>query len=66
MLPADETETVTIKGAADLLNVHPNTVRSYLARGKLPRVELSAKLVRIPRSAVITLLTPHAVEGRAE
>src|ERR1051326_2030742 len=43
-----ETEYLSTEEAAQLLNVHRNTIKSWLLSGKLPAVRVG-KLYRIPR-----------------
>ena len=38
---------VTIKTAAELINVHPNTIRNYIRDGRLSFVRVGPKLIRI-------------------
>jgi excisionase family DNA binding protein len=42
-----ETRLLTVREVAERLSVTPRTVHRYLADGKLPRVQLSERAVRI-------------------
>ena len=42
----------TISEVAQMLNVHPRTVSRAIARGELPSVRLSSRIVRISIAAV--------------
>lgn len=44
---------VTIKQAAEQLNVHTNTIRNWIKAGKLPAYRLGVRLVRIRREDLI-------------
>ena len=48
-------------GVAALLSVSKRTVSSMLARGELPVVRLSKRLVRFPRQAVIEAINRRVV-----
>jgi len=50
-------DLLTIKESADLLKLHPNTIRNFLLRGTLKGVRLGSRIVRIPKSELETLLT---------
>src|SRR5258708_1531196 len=50
-----ETELLSTEEAATLLNVHVNTIRSWIDKGKLPTVRVG-KLYRIPRRELETLI----------
>jgi len=50
-------DLLTIKESADLLKLHPNTIRNFLLRGKLKGVRLGSRIVRIPKSELEALLT---------
>src|SRR5258706_13943554 len=50
-----ETELLSTEEAANLLNVHVNTIRSWIDKGKLPTVRVG-KLYRIPRRELETLI----------
>lgn len=36
-----------VKEAAEMLSVHPNTIRNYIKSGKLPAKRIGTKLIRI-------------------
>src|SRR5260221_13508022 len=50
-----ETELLSTEEAARLLNVHVNTIRSWIDKGKLPTVRVG-KLYRIPRRELEALI----------
>src|SRR5258708_7005473 len=50
-----ETELLSTEEAAQLLNVHVNTIRSWIDKGKLPTVRVG-KLYRIPRRELEALI----------
>lgn len=52
----------TITQAAEYLNVHPRTVRRYIADGRLRAVRVGPRLLRVERNSLIKLATP--VGGR--
>lgn len=52
----------TIAQAAEFLNVHPRTVRRYIADGRLRAVRVGPRLLRVERKSLIKLATP--VGGR--
>ena len=55
-----EIELLSTEEAAKLLNVHVNTIRSWIDKGTLPTVRVG-KLYRIPRREIASLIkTPHA------
>jgi excisionase family DNA binding protein len=49
------------QGVAALLSVSKRTVDSMLARGELPVVRLSKRLVRFPRQAVLESINRRVV-----
>src|SRR5579859_470553 len=61
-----ETELLSTEEAANLLNVHVNTIRSWIEKGILPTVRVG-KLYRIPRREIETLIKhpnkagPHVI-----
>ncbi|ALF00904.1 excise [Mycobacterium phage Serenity] len=48
----------SIQQTADYLGVHPNTVRNYIAAGKLKAVRLGPRLIRVERDSVEALMRP--------
>src|SRR5260221_7868207 len=50
-----ETELLTTEESAQLLNVHVNTIRSWIDKGKLPTVRVG-KLYRLPRRELEALI----------
>lgn len=51
---------LTIRQAADALNCHPNTLRRYIARGRLPAYRVGPKLLRVRAEDVAALARPLA------
>lgn len=47
---------MSIAQAADYLGVTPRTIRSYIAKGRLPAYRLNARLIRIDRDDLDALL----------
>jgi excisionase family DNA binding protein len=62
-----DSQFLTVEQVARLLHVTPTTVYRAIARGTLPAVRLSAKVVRIPAAALtaLTVSTPDSTNGRA-
>ena len=54
---------LTIEGAADMLAVHPRTIRRYIAAGDLPAYRLGPRQIRVRMSDVDALLTPIPTAG---
>ena len=52
-------EILTIKQAAEFLGVHPNTIRNLIARRQLRAERIGARIVRIRKHDVQSLLTPY-------
>ena len=50
-------DLLTIKESAELLKVHPNTIRNLLVRGSIQGIRVGPRIVRIPKSALEALLT---------
>ncbi|AZV00833.1 excisionase family DNA-binding protein [Mycobacterium phage Malec] len=48
----------SIAETAEFLGVHPNTVRNYIAEGKLKAVRLGPRLIRVERDSVEALMKP--------
>lgn len=46
----------TAEEVAEMLQISPDTVRKLVRRGRLPKVELDANVVRVPAWAVEELL----------
>lgn len=53
-----EKQTYNVVEAAEILGVHPNTVRKYIARGVLPCFRLGRRVL-IPRVALERLLSAN-------
>ncbi len=46
--------------AADLLHVHVNTVRVWIDEGKLDHIRLPSGMIRVPRDAIVKVLSAYA------
>lgn len=55
---------LTIESAADMLAVHPRTIRRYIAAGDLPAYRVGARQIRVRLSDVDGLLVPIPTAGR--
>ncbi len=49
---------LTIRQAADTLNCHPNTVRRWIASGRLPAYRVGPKLLRVRAEDIAALARP--------
>ena len=47
---------LTVKQAADILGVHPNTIRAMIQDGRLTSIQLGQRLTRIDLTQVKELL----------
>ena len=56
---------LTIEGAAEMLAVHPRTIRRYIAAGDLPAYRIGARHIRVRTSDVDALLVPIPTAGKA-
>lgn len=54
---------LTIETAADMLAVHPRTIRRYIAAGDLPAYRIGTRHIRVRTSDVDALLTPIPTAG---
>lgn len=59
-------ELLRVEEAAELLNVKPSTVRAWLLRRKLPHVKVGRRAVRIPREALVKLITESTIPAKAD
>ena len=50
---ANLAELLDKRGVAALLSVSPRTIDSLVARGELPIVRFSKRLIRFPRAAIL-------------
>ena len=53
-----EPEFLAPKEAAELIGVHPLTIRRAIAAGDLPASRLGPRLIRVKRSDVLAMLRP--------
>lgn len=54
---------LTIESAAEMLAVHPRTIRRYIAAGDLPAYRIGARQIRVRTSDVDALLVPIPTAG---
>ncbi len=54
-----EKDHVSIKEGAELLGVHPNTIRNLISRNELAAERIGARIIRIRKSELLGLLTPY-------
>ena len=52
-------DLVTINQGAELLGVHPNTIRNLISRKVLVAERIGARIIRIRRQRLLELLTPY-------
>jgi excisionase family DNA binding protein len=55
---------ISVNEAADRLSLSPLTIRRLIKRGELPHARPTARTVRIPECAVMTLATPQTKGAR--
>lgn len=48
-------EAISMRQAAEILGVHPRTIRRWIRRRIIPAYRIGPQLVRIPRSAIAKL-----------
>ena len=48
---------ITIKQAAELLGVHPNTIRNWIADGRLQVERIGTRIIRIDKNQLNKLFT---------
>ncbi len=58
-------ELLTIRQAAELIGVHPSTVRRMVARGEIEAIRVPGKhrITRIPRASLNDAFTPASAGG---
>ena len=49
------TNLLTVTRAAEIVNVHPNTIRNWIRDGKLRHVRVGPKLIRIHREDLLVV-----------
>lgn len=59
------TKLLSIKEASELLNLKPATIRAWLLRRRLPRVNCG-RAVRIPADAIAQFIERNTVPAREE
>ncbi len=57
-LPNPAPPAMSVRQAADALDCHSNTVRRYIARGRLPAYRVGPKLLRVRAEDVAALARP--------
>ena len=65
MLPTDSPEWGTIREAAERLAVTERTIRNLIARGQVPAIRYSARLIRVDLSRLTENARPLALSGDA-
>ena len=55
---------LTIETAAEMLAVHPRTIRRYVAGGHLPGYRIGPRQLRVKREDVLALLVPIPTVSR--
>lgn len=50
---------LTIREAAELLNVHENTIRNLITRGNLKAERIGKGIIRIRQAEIEALFTPY-------
>jgi excisionase family DNA binding protein len=58
-------DLLTVSQAAEALNLKPSTIRAWLLRRKLPRVNCG-RAVRIPSNAILRFVEENTVPAREE
>lgn len=62
---SDATELLDKAGVAQLLHVSRRTIDNLVARGELPHVRFSKRLVRFPKAAVLRAIAARTSGGCA-
>lgn len=60
MITKETKEFYSIQEVADLLQVHPETVRVYIRQGKIKAVKMNQRLYRIPITEISYLFPKEA------
>ena len=58
-----DTAVLTVQEVAELLRLHPTTIRKYIKAGELPVIKLGHR-IRIPRAPIEALIRPVATPLR--
>ena len=56
-------EYLAPKQAAELVGVHPLTIRRAIASGDLPAMRMGPRIIRVKRADVLALLRPIPTAG---
>ena len=54
-----QTPLISITKSAELVGVHPNTIRNRIAEGKLPAIRSGRNIIRIRQADLEALFTPY-------
>jgi len=49
---------LSVKGSAETFGVSENTIRNWIAQGKLPAVRIGERIIRIRPADLAALITP--------
>lgn len=52
-------ELLTVEEAAELVKVHPNTIRNAIRDGRLPAIRLGARIIRIRKAELVAAFAPY-------
>ena len=56
----DDGEILTVDEAAELVKIHPNTIRNAIRDGRLQAIRLGARIVRIRKVDLLAAFAPYA------
>jgi excisionase family DNA binding protein len=59
-----EPQLVSVNQAAEMLNLRPGTIRSWYRAGKLSRIRIGKKAIRIPASEVRRIISDGLAPAR--
>jgi excisionase family DNA binding protein len=54
-----QTPLLSITKSAELVGVHPNTIRNRINEGKLPAIRSGRNIIRIKQTDLESLFTPY-------
>lgn len=61
---APESRYITLKAGAELLSITEQSLRRYMAEGRIPGYRLGKRSLRVDRHDLVALLTPVPTAGR--